>query len=849
MSEPDGEGDAGGHEAAGAAEAPSWFSDETSLLSEVRRAVVSFGDAPRVPGYTSLVRLKAGGQAVVYGAMQASTGRRVAIKVVRADDERARARFAREIELAASLRHPHIVRVYDSGVTDGRVYLVMELIEGPSLERFADGMGPRRVAALVATVAEAVGYAHQRGVIHRDLKPDNILIDSEGQPRVVDFGLARADPGWSQGDGEGGPDGGRSVTQEGQFVGSVAWSSPEHSSGNPDAVDTRSDVYSLGVILYRLLTGQMPYDTSGSLSAAFANIAGADPGPMARSASGEGIDQDLRTIALTCLRKDPGRRYGTAAELARDLRNYLGGEPIEAQRESAWRAMNRRARRFRAVLTVTAVGLVAISGLLVWSLVEASRARVATGEALTAKSAAEAARTEAEKAKALAEQHQGEAEAARVEAEQSRALAERREKQAGRVAQFLTTMLRSVDSSRLKKDAGGRDVKVVEVLEKAAEQIPRRFADDHVIAASLHGAIGQSYRSLGQIDDAEKQFDEGLRHARLTGDEQIICDALWNRAALIGNTRGRSAEAEPLMREVAALREKLKGPDDRATLEARDAWASQLQGLGKFDEAGVLFKETLERRGRKLPDSDGDMVTSLNNYGTFLRATGQPEAALPYLKRSAEGAEKGLGPEHPSALIAWGNYANTLVRLDRADEAVPILERVVAGQLKINGPNHQHTAGAMNQLAGALEYTTPARKEEAVARFREAIAAAERSVGASSRATIAYRNNLAQCLSEMGRYDEAVAEQRIAVEAIEKVRGPDHYDTHAMRGNLGKILLDAGRYNEAEPLILAAYEGLAKAYSPAHPEAISRAQDLASLYRKMGRADEAAKWEERSKPR
>ncbi|MFT3684447.1 MAG: tetratricopeptide repeat protein [Phycisphaerales bacterium] len=415
------------------------------------------------------------------------------------------------------------------------------------------------------------------------------------------------------------------------------------------------------------------------------------------------------------------------------------------------------------------------------------------------------------------------------------------------MAQFLTTLLRSVDSSRLKKDAGGRDVKVVEVLDKAAKQIPERFADDHVIATSLYGAIGQSYRSLGQVDDAEKMFDEALEHARQTDDEQILCDALWHRAALIGNTRGRNAEAEPLMREVAALREKLKGPDDRGTLEARDAWASQLQGLGKFDEAERLFKETLERRGKTLPDSDGDMVTSLNNYGTFLRSQGKPEQALGYLKRAAEGAEVGLGSEHPSALIAWGNYANTLVRLDKSDDAVPILERVVAGQLKINGPNHHHTAGALDQLAGALEYTHPPRAEEAVTKFREAIAASEKSVGAANRATIAYRNNLAQCLSEMGRYDEAVQEQRIAVEAIEKVRGDDHYDTHAMRGNLGKILMDAGRYDEAEPLILGAYEGLAKAYSPKHPEAVSRAEDLVSLYKKLGKPDEAAKWAERAK--
>ena len=799
----------GGGVGAGEPAAPSWFSDETSLLGEVRRVVVTMSDAPPIPGYASLVRLKAGGQAVVYSATQVSTGRRVAVKLLRADDERARQRFAREIELAASLRHPHIVRVYDSGTAaDGRVYLVMELIEGPSLEQFAQGRPLHQIAALVATVAEAVGYAHQRGVIHRDLKPDNILIDAEGQPRVVDFGLARAEvgrAGWCPGDRP-------EVSVSGQFVGSIAWSSPEHSSGRPDAVDTRSDVYSLGVVLFRLLTGAMPYDTSGSLSAAFANIAGAEPGPMGRGASGEGVDADLKTITLTCLRKDPALRYATAADLAKDLRHYLAGEPIEAQRETAWRAMNRRARRFKAVLLVGVAALLAVSGFAAWSLAEKSRAEQASEAALQAKT-----------------------------------LAERREKQAGTVAQFLTTVLRAADPNKLKKESGGRDVRVVEVLEKAAKQIPERFAGDHVIAASLHGAIGQSYRSLGQIDDAEEQFDAALVHAKQTGDDQIVCDALWNRAALLGNTRGRNAEAEPLMREVIELRTKLKGPDDRGTLEARDAWATQLQGLGRFDEASAVFKETLDRRERATVEPDGDLVTSLNNYGTFLRAQGKSHEALEYLKRAAETAERVFTPEHPAVLIAWGNYANTLVRLDRSDEAVPILERVVAGQLKVNGPDHQHTAGALNQLAGALEYTHPPRKEEAVDVFKRCIAAAEKSLGPTARNTVVFRNNLATCLSELGRHNEAVMEQRACVAAIEQVRGPDHYDTHAMRGNLGRALVQAGQYGEAERLLLGAYEGLAKAYSPTHDEALSRAEVLADLYRKLGRAEDAAAWDERAK--
>lgn len=796
----------------------SWFSQEAMLLGEVRKAVHVRPPAPKIEGYSDLVELKSGGQGVVYSATQNSTHRRVAIKVLRAESEQSRLRFAREIDLAAGLKHPNIIRVYDSGSTaDGRVYLVMELIEGPGLEAFAGDKTPKQIASLMAQVCEAVGYAHRRGVIHRDLKPDNIVIDGEAQARVLDFGLARIDHENISGQAI-------NVTTSGQFVGSLAWASPEHTTGKPELIDTRSDVYSLGVTLYKLLTKSFPYDVTGGLKETLDRIATSEPvPPRTRNAQ---IDGDLQTIVLTCLAKEPDRRYGSAVELAADLRAYLAGEPIAAQRETAWRTLNRRTKRYRVSLLIGLVALGIVSGLLALAVSKSRAAERAKQDALTAND---------ETKKALAE------------AQAARATAERREKQAASVAQFLTTMLRAADPNRLKKETGGRDVKVVDVLQRAAALIPEKFKDDDVIAASLHGVIGQTYRSLGQLNDAQTQLTQALERAEKTADESIIADASFNLGALIGNTRGKHTEALPLLQRAVNLRQKLKGDDDRATIEAKDALATQFAGLGRFDEARTLIKDSLDRRIRLLGRTHGDTITSLNNYGTFLRNQGKNEEALDYLKQAADAAGEAMGPDHPATLIALGNYGNTLVQLDRCNEAVPILERVVAKQRSINGDKHQHTIGAINQLAGALQWSKPHRRDEAVMLFRECIDSAEITLGKDHRNTITYHNNLAACLQEMGRYDEAVLELRAALDAMSALRGAEHFDTANIRGNLGKALTGAGTFDEAETMLLKAYADLKAAYDENHPSVRDFAKDLATLYQKMKKPDEAARWSELGK--
>lgn len=308
-----------------------------------------------IPGYDMVRRIHQGGQGVVYQAIQRSTRRDVAIKVMKqgrfatlAD----RARFEREIDTLGGLNHPNIVAVHDAGVASGFQYFVMNYVDGQPLdEAFAEPASPtgvdrtRAVLTTFVKVCDAVHAAHLRGIIHRDLKPSNIRVDQRGEPHVLDFGLAKSV--------EQQPD--SAMTQTGQFVGSLPWASPEQIEGIPSRIDLRTDVYSLGAILYQLLTGQPPFDVGSSLRTAFELILLRDPprpSVAAASAGAPPIDDELDTMVMKCLSKDRERRYQIAGEIANDLRRYIAGEPIEAKRDSAIYMLRKTLRRYRMRVAV-----------------------------------------------------------------------------------------------------------------------------------------------------------------------------------------------------------------------------------------------------------------------------------------------------------------------------------------------------------------------------------------------------------------------------------------------------------------------------------------------------------------
>jgi len=307
-----------------------------------------------IPGYRLLREIHRGGQGVVYLAVQEATRRKVALKIMREgpfSSEHDRARFEREVQVLAQLRDPHIVTVHDSGSCDGCFYFVMDFVAGLPLDQHVEVHDPPVLDILIlcATIAEAVNSAHLLGVIHRDLKPGNVRVDPEGRPRVLDFGLAKLS-------GNDAFDHGSitRMTATGQFVGSLPWASPEQARGEANKLDVRTDVYSLGVIMYQLLTRGFPYETQGSLKDVLERIASEVPSPPSSRRSG--IHSEVDAIVLKAMSKDCEHRYQNAGELARDIRRHLAGEPIEAKRDSALYFVTKTMQRYW-VQSIVVVGL------------------------------------------------------------------------------------------------------------------------------------------------------------------------------------------------------------------------------------------------------------------------------------------------------------------------------------------------------------------------------------------------------------------------------------------------------------------------------------------------------------
>jgi len=652
-----------------------WDSTESGVLSEDDLTdSTALGDAPpplpeRVGRYTPVRLIGDGGMGIVWLATQEQPRRDVALKVIRpgvvAHD--ALARFELEVAALGRLRHPGIAQIYEAGTYDDgagrRPFFAMEYVEGATLLEHARRLDVRERLAMFRRICDAVQHAHQRGIIHRDLKPANILVDHSARPKILDFGVARltdSDVHLT-----------RSQPSAEQLVGTLPYMSPEQVSGDASRPDTRTDVYSLGVVLYQLLTGELPYDFEGrSFASAARTIAERDPTPLA--SHGRVFRGDLSTIVLKALEKDPDRRYQSASDLAADVRRFLDHEPIVARPATPMYHASKFARRH--------VGLVA--GLCAAALV------LVVGTAGVAW------------------------QAARVQAE-----AHTREL----VAEFLRELLTSIDPAK----TGGEPLLLRDVLDDAAARLPERLADSPRVRADLHETIGETYHLLGENEAAERHL-----RAALAGYEDTYGpadDRALHAAGQLGyalRELDRLEEAEALLSSRLGFAGESLEP---GAWSIRSNFAIVLDELGREDEARAQYRENLEHALRAFgPDSERTLRAQ-SNLGKHLLDQQQLDEALEHLEAVREGYGALHGDDHPATIGAIANLGG--VRFDLGDhEGAELLAEAVERSERVLGARHLRTLRRRHNLVRA--YWGLGDRDAAVAAAHELLQVCDRELGA-----------------------------------------------------------------------------------------------------------------------
>jgi len=786
--------------------------------------------------YKLVKRLGEGGFGIVYLAEQTEPlRRRVALKVIKPgmDSRQVIARFEAERHALARMDHPGIARVFEAGATAaGRPYFVMELVEGPRITDYCqqrDLSTPARLD-LIIEVCRAVQHAHQKGIIHRDLKPSNILVaEREGKPapKVIDFGIAKATE--------------EPLTDETfrtsfqQFLGTPAYMSPEQAGLGAMDVDTRSDIYALGVLLYELLTGRAPFDKPDLLRAGLEEMrrvireteppkpstklgqelvlmttrkaASGSPAEALKSGAGDAalhrlsqvkdliprVRGDLDWIVMKCLEKDRARRYESASGLALDIQRHLNHEPVTAAAPGTLYLAAKFARRHRAgLLTASALVLLLGAGVVAssWQAVRATRAEAAS----------------------------------RIEAAKSR-----------QVAKFLTDMLDGVGPSR----ALGRDARMLrEILDKTAGRVGKDLANQPEVEAELRNTLGNVYDELGDYDQAEAMLRRALalRKAVFGEKHPRVADSLHDLGALLED-RGKPAEAEVLFRQALAMRRELSGGEGSEAASSLDALGVALSSQGKYHDAEEIHRQALALRKRLFGEEHLDVAVSLHNLGNALLMEGKRSEAETLFRQVVAIRKKLLGDEHPLLATTLGNLGTALWYQNKLPEAEEVYRKTLAMQRKLMGDEHPDVATSLHNLACVLQSQSQFAEAESLS--KQALEMRRKLLGAGHPEFAATLSELAVIYQCQGRVREAWTLQSDAQALRRKVPGGNHAAIAQSLFDLAGVWRAEGHRDEAEPLYREALGLRRKLLGDAHGDTIDSLLGLAGLLQERGGFTEA----------
>jgi eukaryotic-like serine/threonine-protein kinase len=766
---------------------------DSFLGSLARRARIPFAVHAPEPGpegrrfgaYRVIRELSRGGMGAVCLAERADDRyeKQVAIKLLPPGfgDAVARDRFMAERRVLAQLDHPGIARLLDAGIAkDGTPYFVMEYVAGEPIDGYCDRLNLDAAGRidLFLQVCAAVEYAHSRLIVHRDLKPANILVAPGGTAKLLDFGIAEVLDAGSSG-------GGSALSGHAGQPMTPAYASPEQVRG--DTIGTPSDVYSLGVLLYQLLAGRVPYEVRGLPPAALEqlvcerepiapSVAAAGGGAPSRStpaasataAAGRArhLRGDLDAIVMTALRKEPARRYRSAAALADDLVRYRARQPVLARPGRLRYRAGKYVRRRPGVVAAIGIALLAAT-------------------AYVATLAMHAASLEVERDRA------------RIEAVRSE-----------RVSEFMVDLFREGDPF------GPADpVTVREVLDRGSERVRTGLAEDPVVKAKLMDTLGEVYRRLGAYDAAEQLLTEALQIRRdVFGAEHVELAGTLRNLGSLHYDRGDFTAAIASHREALALQRRHRRGDDAASAQTMHNLANALLQSGEHGEAERLYRQAIAVN-RAGGEPEEVVATNLSTLGSLLAGRGRYGEAEALLREALEIRRTVLGPQHARTAVTLNNLANMLRQSGDPAAAEPLLLESLEMRRASLGPDHPSVAVAVNNLALALK--DMGRFDEADPLFRESLARRVAQHGGSHPAVATAHYNLGRFLQQAGRVADAEAPLREALAVWTATLRPEHPRLAQARLALGWVLLEQGAVVEAARLLR---EALAIYDAPAHAD-------------------------------